>query len=315
MALDVEKPKTRRAILAAGLGGLGAVAVQALSHPSPAEAVTNGNVQLGHGPLDSDNDAATETRVNLTGSGLVAFSAFQMTGTGVGLWGQTTSGVAVKGIATTSGIGLKGESTDGPGVNATSVDAIPSDFLSTSHRTGVMGFAGDQGNAATNTDETGVYGYSDTSNQSTGVIGHSNQGLGVLGVGAIGVVGAGSWGVLGDVGPTQIGVYGNSGASAAPVVGGGIGVLARAETTASLALKVLGRVQFSRSGRTYIAAGASSRLVALAGVTTASYVLATMATNRAGVYVQAVVTAAGQFTIYMNKVCAGTTYISYLVIN
>lgn len=314
MALDVEKPKTRRAILAAGLGGLGAVAAQALSHPSPADAVTNGNVQLGHGVIDSDNDATSETRVNGTTDGQIVFSAIQAA-SGVGLYGYSLTGQGVKAVGGGTGTAFWGQSTDGPGLNATSTDSAPSTFVGTSHRTGVIGTMGSQTNAATNTDETGVYGYADASNSSTGVVGHSHQGFGVFGVGAVGVAGAGSWGVLGDVAPTQIGVYGNSGASAAPIVGGGIGVLARAETPASLALKVLGRVQFSRSGRTYIAAGASSRVVALAGVTTASYVLATMATNRAGVYVQAVVTAAGQFTIYMNKVVAGTTYVSYLVIN
>jgi hypothetical protein len=314
MALDVEKPKTRRAILAAGLGGLGAVAAQALSHPSPADAVTNGNIQLGQGVGNTDNDCAVETRINGINDGQTVFSAFQ-NGSGVGLYGFSVTGRAVQAIGSTTATAYWAQSNHGPGVDAWSADSAPSTFIGTSHRTGVIGKMGDQTNAATNTDETGVYGYADASNSSTGVVGHSHQGFGVFGVGAVGVAGAGSWGVLGDVAPTQIGIYGNTGASAAPLVAGGIGVLARAESTAQIALKVIGKTAFSRSGRTYVAAGQSNRVIALAGVTTASYVIATMATNRAGVYVQSVVVAAGQFTIFLNKVVPGNTYVAYLVIN
>jgi len=50
-------------------------------------------------------------------------------------------------------------------------------------------------------------------------------------------------------------------------------------------------------------------------VTTSSYIIATPQTNRAGLFVQAVVPAAGKFTIYLNKSVSATTYIGYLVIN
>jgi hypothetical protein len=53
----------------------------------------------------------------------------------------------------------------------------------------------------------------------------------------------------------------------------------------------------------------------MVGVTTSSYILATLQTRRAGVYVHAVVPAAGYFTIYLNKNVSAATYIGYLVIN
>jgi hypothetical protein len=314
MAIDAAAPKTRRAILAAGLGGLGAVAVQALAHPSPAEALANGDVQLGHGTADTDNDSGAETRVNGTTDGQVAFSAIQG-GSGVGLFGSSNTGAGVKGIGGTTATGLWGQSTDGPGAKATSTDSTPSTFSGPSNRTGVIGSMGSTSGISSNTDEVGVLGYADASTASAGVVGQSHQGVGMFGIGSIGVVGFGSWGVLGDVGPTQIGVYGNTGVNAAPLVAGGIGVFARAETTAQVALRVVGKTQFNRSGRTFVAGGSSSRTVTMAGVSSSSYIIATPQTNRAGVFVQAVVPSAGKFVIYLNKVVSANTYVGYLVIN
>jgi hypothetical protein len=49
----------------------------------------------------------------------------------------------------------------------------------------------------------------------------------------------------------------------------------------------------------------------MAGVTTASYILATPQTNRTGVFAQSVVPAAGSFTIRLNKTVAGTTHVRF----
>jgi hypothetical protein len=51
------------------------------------------------------------------------------------------------------------------------------------------------------------------------------------------------------------------------------------------------------------------------GVTASSYIIATLQTRRAGVYVHAVVPAAGSFTIYLNKTVTAATVVGYLVIN
>jgi len=395
MAIDVDVSKTRRSVLAGALGGLGALVASALSKPLPVDAVANGDVQLGHGVSDTDNNSTLETRVNVTNPAATAFSA-EVLGTGTGLRGIAgPGGTGILGSATFAGTGVAGQGDAGPGVAGTSTtgngvevtgsigvlgtgstgvkgvgsgqgvagrtvdgygvlaeatgsgygrglfasaagispaleaagtgvgagvqgenfDATPSTFSSPSNKTGVIGTAGAITSISTNTDEIGVYGYADVSGNSVGILGQSHKGTGVVGVGAVGVVGAGTWGVLGDVGTGQVGVYGNTGANPAPNPGTGVGVVARAETTAQIALKVFGRAQFSRSGRTYVAAGTSTRKITMTGVTTSSYIIATPQTNRAGVFVQAVVPAAGYFTIYLNKIVAGTTYVGYLVIN
>jgi hypothetical protein len=80
-------------------------------------------------------------------------------------------------------------------------------------------------------------------------------------------------------------------------------------------LNVTGKAKFSRSGRTSIASGQYARKITMAGVTTSSYVIATLQTRRTGVYVHAVVPGTGYFYIYLNKAVTATTYVGYLVIN
>jgi hypothetical protein len=314
MAIDTGVSKSRRAVLAGAIGGAGALAISALGHPAAVAAAANGNVQLGHGTADTDNDSAAETRVNGTTDGTIALSGFQA-GSGIGLSGRSATGIGTQGVGTGTGVGLKGTSNAGNGARGESVDNTPSDFLSASNKTGVIGTAGDASGLSSNTDEIGVLGYCDVSSHSTGVLGVSTAGVGAFGLGAIGVIGFGTWGVLGDVDTASIGVYGNTGVDPAPAVTTGIGVLARAQATTQVALRVLGKTQFSRSARTSIAAGASSKKVTMTGVTTSSYIIATLQTNRAGVYVQSVVPATGYFTIHLNKTVSATTYVGYLVIN
>lgn len=345
MAVEVGAQKSRRAILAGALGGLGAIALQALGRPASVEAASNGNVQLGHGTADTDNNSAAETRVNATADAVVAFTGAQLATGGMGLQGLASDGFGVKGDASSSGNGVVGYSQSGTGVqgysaSGTGLDAwspsgigvsavsntglaarahmtdnTPSTFADASNANGVLAIAGDISNIAQNTDEVGVFAYCDTSPNSVGVVGQSHQGVGALGVGAIGVQGIGTWAVLGDVAPNEIGVYGNTGADPAPIVTTGIGVLARAQSTAQLALRVLGRVSFSRSGRVAFSAGTSSKSITMAGVTTSSFILATPQTNRTGLFVQAVVPGSGKFTIYLNKSVPATTYVGYLVLN
>lgn len=193
--------------------------------------------------------------------------------------------------------------------------------------TGVQGFSGEGSDLPpAPRGDTGVYGAA-SADQGTGVWGEgantvTSNSAGVYGEGDTGVYGFGGWGVFGASDATGTGVYGFSGGTvpAAPAHVGvfgysdsGVGVYARAAT--GTALYVNGKVGFSRSGRIAIAAGHSSYTKLLAGMTSSSFVIATPQTNRAGVFVQAVVVAAGKFTIYLNKTVADTTYVGFLVVN
>ena len=291
--------RTRRAILAAAAAGSASVAAQAVA-PLAVRAATNGNVILGQ-----SNTADATTVVASTTSTVTAFLG-----------------------SVTDGIGVYGHSTD---------NTIPASSSAGSHRTGVVGVAGDEPLATNNTDETGVYGYADISAASTGVWGDSTKGTGVIGTSSDGdgVYGEGLFGLDGY---GAIGVYGETGAP------GGAGMHAVADNTATAlyafagsgtvgapppntaiyaaagdptatALQVNGKVKLSRSGRKPIGKTATSLKVVMAGVTTSSYVVATLQTSVTSCYVRAVVPASGSFTIYLSKAPGKTVYVGYIVVN
>lgn len=149
---------------------------------------------------------------------------------------------------------------------------------------------------------TGVFGTApastDADYQGSGVWGDSPE-IGVFGSGTWGCAGYGAIGVEGDANDNP----------------GSVGVWAYAPSTAQSALKVTGKVSFSRSGRTNIASGQSQLLINLAGVATNSRVFAVLASNRSGRYVRAVVPAAGKFTIYLNTTVTSTTVVTWFVLD
>ena len=152
------------------------------------------------------------------------------------------------------------------------------------------------------TQYTGVFGSAPASTnpdfQATAVWGDSPE---------VGVYGTGTWGVAGFGG---IGVEGD--ANSQP---GSVGVWAYAPTNAQTALKVTGKVSFSRSGRTNIASGKSSIVISLSGVASNSRVFAVLASNRSGRYVRAVVPTTNSFTIYLNTTVTSTTVVTWFVLD
>jgi hypothetical protein len=165
-----------------------------------------------------------------------------------------------------------------------------------------------------------------------GVLARATSGWGVFGQGATGIEGdstqLGGTGVLGasgfaegigvegDQGGTGSGVYGHALATGVGVFGdttNGTGVVAR--STNGKALDVRGKAVFSRSGQVTIAAGAASKKITLAGVTTASMILAT-AQQDGTVFVRSAVPASGSFTIHLTgKAPAGGLKVAYFVLN
>jgi hypothetical protein len=138
---------------------------------------------------------------------------------------------------------------------------------------------------------------------------------------------ADSWTLMGYNSGTGTGLYGQSeGFGVFGFTNGGVAVYgdayvngtavkAWAVSTQGTALEVVGKAKFSRSGKTYLLAGHSYKDVSIAGVTSASYALATLQTNRAGVYVQSVVPTTGKIRISLNKKVTAKTYVAHFVIN
>jgi hypothetical protein len=131
----------------------------------------------------------------------------------------------------------------------------------------------------------GVRGSAD-GNNSTGVLGHSGDSIGVAGSSDTGV------GVMGTTAnPGAIAVFGYS-----PE---GIGV--RARSNVGTALDVVGKAVFSRSGRVTILAGRHLVIHAVDGLTSSSLVFAVVEIGDSTTWVRKVVPGSGKFTVVVNK--------------
>lgn len=287
-------PSSRREILAAAAGGAAALAAGALVKPLPAAAASTALM------TEVDNPTEAKTSISATASLTTEDDiAFEVSvgDLATGIHGQSPGGFGVYGTNTSSSAGVVGDS-----VNA-------------------VGVAGWSGSTVTHADIAGI---------TAGVLGHSGAAgaAGVLGLGGdvgveaggiIGVFAAGTPAVvgigdgLGPPGQFGTGVYGYSG-GVPPAPPDNVGVYARGDG-GTTALRVQGKAAFSRSGRAAVSAGQSSKVVTMAGVTSASLVLVTLRTRRSGVYVAAAVPAAGKFTVYLNKAVTAATYFAYLVLD
>ena len=286
MAIDATMPRSRRAVLGAALGGAAVAATQTLGRPLPALAATGDPVLLGKGSVAAENEADAVTAVTNTTEGEVSLAGVHA-GAGTGVSGTSAAGIGV--------IGAVGDT-------ATAIELF----------------------------ETGLFGFCDVSAASVGVVGQSDSGLGVaalgdtgaiaLGLTGPGAIAAGEWGVygtgnvgvLGDAAASGTGVYGFAGDADAPMPPAGVGVYARAATPSQIALQVAGKARFSRSGR--VTFNASAKTVTLSGVSTTSFVLATLQNNVSGLYIRAVVPASGSFRIYLSKSPGRNVSVSWLVL-
>lgn len=175
---------------------------------------------------------------------------------------------------------------------------------------GLLGSTGDETDISSDTSFTGVYGWSpsDSTNfAGSGVWGDSPDN-GVVGTGTVGVLGIGGIGVWasGSGAPGLIGESDNAAFA---------GVLARGSSSTGLALSVIGKTKFSRSGRSSIGSGRSSLTVPLSGVTSTSKVFAVLHSNRSGRYVRAVVPTTNRFTIYLNASVTSASFIAWFVLD
>jgi hypothetical protein len=187
MAVDNETRTSRRRVLAAAIGGAGALAVSRLAGPAATRAADTDPALMG-----TANVSTTETGFQNTDAGETSVHVVQ-----------------------TTGIGVQVETTTGTGIRAAASDSTPSDFVDGSYRSGVVATVGDLGTPGLvdsivgSSDESAVYGYSNVSGFANGVWGDSWDGTGVYGTGASGVYGAGFNGVTG-IG-SNVGLYGVAG--------------------------------------------------------------------------------------------------------
>jgi hypothetical protein len=197
-----------------------------------------------------------------------------------GIANSTAGSTAFAASATGTGFGLEGSSSGGAGIVGWSISGPTFDPADGAY-TGIWGWSP----AGPIDGPIGV-----------GVVGQSDD-WGVFGGGTVGVYGYGTFGVVGESASTAA------------------GVTAFAKSATDLALDVVGKVRFSRSGRTSVAAGHSTKVVTLAGVSASSRVFALIHSNRSGRWVRSVVPTAGSFKIYLNGTVSSSTYVAWFVLN
>jgi hypothetical protein len=183
---------------------------------------------------------------------------------------------------------------------------INEDNASTLPTTITAGGAGDVFAATTTSaaPATAIYGLS---SHGVGVKGQSGDTSGVVGStnAAAGVVG------LSSTGTGLMGVVGNS----VPAVIPGVAVHGYVASQTQVGIRAHGRVQFpDRSGTAVILPTRSSVARTVTGVTSGNYAIATLRTNRPGVWVRAVVCSADRITIYLNTTVSAATSVAWVVL-
>jgi hypothetical protein len=332
MTLDTSVPRSRRALLAGGLGGLAVVVANALGRPAPAWAADDGTaIVIG----DTYNDVQSQTTLgNVANNKIVlyvasnadlghgdgeAVQAFSDSGVGVrgmsitgnGVVGNSTGGNAIIGMSgsgtgayasSTSGIGVTAVSTSSYGLIATSDAANRSAMFAQSNgnSTGIHGMSG-LGDT-TIRPKTGVFGEARQDSGSRGVWGYSPAGQGVRGESTIGR------GVHGQA-TSGLGVRG--------FATSGVGLWGEAGT--GYALRTNGRVRLDKSaGQATVASGTASVSVNPGiDLTSASAVVATLNGDAGGstaVKRVAIDMAANTFTIYLTANAAASVKVAWLVL-
>lgn len=189
-------------------------------------------------------------------------------------------------------------------------DVVLGSSNDTTTLTTITNTSGDNGFQGTSGGVGAADGVTGTSTTGVGVFGISHSGdTGTIHVPKVGVRGtalhdSSSIGVLGDT-SAGVGVKGKS------VTGTGV----YASSTSGNALSIAGKAHFSRSGRSTISAGHSTRTISLAGTTSTSKIFAVLASNRSGRHVRAVVPAAGQFKIYLNTTVSSNSTVAWFVLD
>jgi hypothetical protein len=162
MAVDLNSPRPRRAILAASMGALAATVAQAFGRPERAAAADGQTVLVG-----GEYTSSSVTKIAAAGS---AIGIRGESSSAAGVHGQSNTGAGMRAASNTS-YGLLGTT------GSTSVAAVAG--LGTGNRAGVHGVSG--GAIAGAPEKVGVYGTANQDDTAAGVKGQSTDGRGVVG--------------------------------------------------------------------------------------------------------------------------------------
>jgi hypothetical protein len=163
-----------------------------------------------------------------------------------------------------------------------------------------------------------------TTGSGVAILADSTTGVGVDSVGRIGVYAHGNaagpapftvYGLYARVdsvgnGPAVVAEHAISGAVPANTA-----IFANVSSKAHHGIQAYGGLSLpDRSGKAKIVAGKTYLPITVPGITSANFAIATLATNKSGVYVRAVVCATNKITVYLNTHSSTVTYVSWLVL-
>jgi len=313
----MESSRPRRKLLAFAAAALGLAGTETVLTARPARANTGESMTLGE-----TNTAQSGTILNAGGltSGDAAFSV--LAGQSIGILGWSSQGPGVF-ASSLNAVGLEAQSGFSTGLYASTRNVAPPTPLGSDGVRGVTPSnaptdSGVRGEATAGA--AGVTGQSYSSGP--GVIGRSAAGDGVKGItGSKGITGgAGVAGANTGPGPGVAGSSVGGPGVHGIAVSGGIGVLASIVTTDCIALQVNGRAAFQRSGIVTITGPASSATVTPpAGLTSAALVLAVVQNAVPGVWVASAVPAPVTGTVTLNLNVAPpagqTAHVAWFVVN
>lgn len=277
------EPRSRRAILAGALGGIGAWMAASVGGRARVRAANGDPVLVG-----SAHTGTAKTSITNTASGSAGFEV-TTTGNGTAISGYSPDAQGIQG-GSENGVGVFGNVGQGIGVFGNSngqagvwgqTDGEAAGVVGRSvgsQLTGVLGLSGST--EPTLRARTGVFGYCDLDDSARGVIGES---------------------------PAGQGVRGESGT--------GVGVFA--SSTSGYALRTSGRIRAdSVSGVATITAGSTSRTVSPGvNVTSASFVLLTPRANIGSRALWFTTNAtANTFTIRMSASRSSSTKVAWLLL-
>jgi len=239
-------------------------------------------------------------------------------GLGIGVWGsQNGSGWGMY-ATSASGIGLTASGGTGVGVEAFGATGVAADGSTIGvSATGPIGVSA-SGPTAVSAEAEGATGIAvlAKSDSSAATVKVTNTGTGRAVNGVLTDVANGSPAVAGVTAGPGTGILGQATGHGKGVIGkslDGIGVLAN--STTGIALDVVGKVRFSRSGTTTVPAGHAHATVTLAGVSPSSLVLATLQNLVGDVVIAAVVPAVDEFKISLTNAPTTAAKVAWFVIN
>jgi hypothetical protein len=324
------KSPSRRAVLAAALGGAAAMVARSVIQPNAARAAGDDAATIHIG--DTYADAQSQTTIgNQANNNVVLWVASNNDigfGGGTAVVGFSHHGTGVNGLSNSTGTGVHGTSSSGSGVLGGSGSGTGVHGTSSSGY-GVLGGSG-SGTGVRGISGSG-FGVEGVSFSSFGIAGNSSTNVGVFGSSSasdhsaiVGQSNGNSTGILGCSGspPTaraKTGVYGFAAqdSSARAVFGqtiGGVGLYGQA--TSGLALQTSGRTKFSTSGVATITAGSKSKTITPGvNVTSGSFVLLTAKADIGARRLWFTTDASGnKITIHMSSSRSSGTKVAWLLL-